>query len=466
MNNFKHLLLAFSSDISIVEEAQKTVRVENNNKTLTIQQISSGLLATIKVLSSGGATEEVLSELFIKSDGFHALPKFYFYLEQFINIGFICITFSSDGCPLVTIVPNCPNYSFHFKEVDLETKYSFSRFAYCHKEEKQMILESPLSLAKMILQNWQSAAIITELAEFRNCHELCHKIPGISEKTIQMFLSLLWSAEMISEKEESPNLISWEFHDLIFHARVRAGRHNNSIGRVYSYRFPGIPQLPIVKARVSNDVINLDKPESEKLEPIDYSFTTVLEARQSIRDFGELPITAKQLGEFLYRSVRVKTLIETPIGTLSQRPYPSAGACNELEFYLVINKCENTSPGFYQYYSQEHQLCRISGQNDYTEKLLEDAKSNNPLKADVQVLIIIAACFSRITGYYESIAYAGILKNVGAVFQTMYLVATALGLASCAIGSGNSDLFAVAAGTDYYTETSVGEFLLGSKPEK
>jgi hypothetical protein len=44
----------------------------------------------------------------------------------------------------------------------------------------------------------------------------------------------------------------------------------------------------------------------------------------------------------------------------------------------------------------------------------------------------------------------------------MYLAATAMNLAPCALGCGDSDLFARAAGTDYYVETSVGEFLLGS----
>ena len=62
----------------------------------------------------------------------------------------------------------------------------------------------------------------------------------------------------------------------------------------------------------------------------------------------------------------------------------------------------------------------------------------------------------------SSIAYALILKHVGVVYQTMYLAATAMGLAPCALGCGDSDAFARAAGTDYYDETSVGEFLLGS----
>jgi hypothetical protein len=33
------------------------------------------------------------------------------------------------------------------------------------------------------------------------------------------------------------------------------------------------------------------------------------------------------------------------------------------------------------------------------------------------------------------------------------------------VGGGNSDRFAQAAGLDYYAETSVGEFLLGSRAE-
>jgi hypothetical protein len=45
----------------------------------------------------------------------------------------------------------------------------------------------------------------------------------------------------------------------------------------------------------------------------------------------------------------------------------------------------------------------------------------------------------------------------------MYLAATAMGLAPCGVGVGDADLFARAAGTDYYAETSVGEFLLGSR---
>jgi SagB-type dehydrogenase family enzyme len=79
-----------------------------------------------------------------------------------------------------------------------------------------------------------------------------------------------------------------------------------------------------------------------------------------------------------------------------------------------------------------------------------------------QILLILVARLPRIAWKYTGLAYALVLKDVGVVFQTMYLAATAMGLAPCAIGGGDSDLFARAAGTNYYSETSVGEFLLGS----
>jgi oxazoline/thiazoline dehydrogenase len=81
-----------------------------------------------------------------------------------------------------------------------------------------------------------------------------------------------------------------------------------------------------------------------------------------------------------------------------------------------------------------------------------------------QVLVTLAARFRRVSWQYSGIAYALILKDAGALIQTMYLVATALGLAPCALGSGDSDLFAQATGEDYYEETSVAELMLGSAP--
>ena len=41
---------------------------------------------------------------------------------------------------------------------------------------------------------------------------------------------------------------------------------------------------------------------------------------------------------------------------------------------------------------------------------------------------------------------------------------TAMGLAPCALGGGDSDAFAAATGLDYHDQAAVGEFVLGSSP--
>jgi SagB-type dehydrogenase family enzyme len=196
-----------------------------------------------------------------------------------------------------------------------------------------------------------------------------------------------------------------------------------------------------------------------------------MEARRSIRAYASTPLSDRQLGEFLFRVGRVvdywRNEVPTEQGSLVMdfmpRPYPSGGALYELELYAVVNSCDNLGFGLYHYDPQGHSLERVDAATADVEALLADAaRATGMQREQLQVLIVVASRFARISWKYASIAYALTLKHVGVLYQTMYLAATAMQLAPCGIGTGNSDLFARAAGTDYYRETSVGEFLLGS----
>jgi SagB-type dehydrogenase family enzyme len=78
-----------------------------------------------------------------------------------------------------------------------------------------------------------------------------------------------------------------------------------------------------------------------------------------------------------------------------------------------------------------------------------------------QILITIAARFDRVSWKYSSIAYSLILKDVGVLIQTLYLMATEMGLGGCAIGTSNIDLFAKMTGLEFHIEGPVGQFALG-----
>lgn len=484
-------ILQFKNNVSL-EKSEHHAYLKTTYNTLNIDQLTPGLVAAIQLLCNQGATEEELSDLILQTDGFSGLPRFYFYLDNFIRFNIINYTICVHGSPLAKIAPISSDFSFDFanlikKEFDfseqqLNQTYILSRFTYCRKEEKYLVLESPLSHFQIILLDWRGAAIISELSQPKKPDQISNQIPGISEEISKLFLQLLLNAKMIWEIEkdgkipeiENQNLCQWEFHDLLFHTRSRVGRNLNPL--TLSYRFLGeIEPLPALKPQMSNDVIDLYKPDIEKLKQTDISFTQTLETRKSIRSHGEQPITDKQLGEFLYRAARIRDIFKTKHEELSNRPYPSMGACYELELYVTVNSCEQIHPGLYHYQPLAHQLSRISTNNQTVEELLNYAwlhahgyyfyeQTNHISPNKPQILIIIAARFPRAAWAYESLAYAQILKNVGVLFQTMYLVATSMELAACAQSGGNSDLFAQAIGSDYYAETSVGEFILGSQP--
>ena len=96
-------------------------------------------------------------------------------------------------------------------------------------------------------------------------------------------------------------------------------------------------------------------------------------------------------------------------------------------------------------------------------RLLRVTADSLLVRTPPQVLIVIAARVGRLMWKYEGMPYALILKHVGVLYQTMYCVATAMGLAPCALGSGDAVAFTEATGTNPFIECSVGEFMLGSQ---
>ncbi len=143
------------------------------------------------------------------------------------------------------------------------------------------------------------------------------------------------------------------------------------------------------------------------------------------------------------------------------RPYPSGGSAYELELYLTVANCEGLARGFYHYDADRHALVPISVRTHEFDAQLAAAEFAMDAPGAPQILITIAARFDRISWKYSSIAYSLILKDVGVLIQTLYLMATDMGLGGCAIGSINIDLFARMTGIEFHVEGPVGQFALG-----
>jgi SagB-type dehydrogenase family enzyme len=445
---------------------------------VAFKRIAPGLRAALEQLADAGAPEDRLTDEVLKADGPDGLARYYYYLERLAQRGLVLRSAHLDGKRLATLTPISGSSEFAGGAIKRDRRYALSRFTYMHRVDGEIVLESPLSHARITLHDWRATALVHLLARPCWLLEIVPQVAGLSDVAVNQLLILLVGSRMIEESDHSgclpednhPALQPWEFHDLLFHARSRIGRHDSPVGG--TYRFVGrLDPPPALKPVASSDLVELFRPDLDRLRRDDPPFAHVQETRCSIREYGQEPISARQLGEFMFRVGRIKEHFEheipTPHGPVrmdfARRPYPGGGALYELELYVVVNACADVASGLYHYDALNHRLETISGRTPEVESLLRDASGATGIPAEqLQVQLIVAARFQRMAWKYSSLAYAAILKHVGVLYQTMYLAATAMGLAPCGIGCGDSDLFCRAAGTDYYTETSVGEFLLGS----
>ncbi|SHN87036.1 SagB/ThcOx family dehydrogenase [Bradyrhizobium erythrophlei] len=377
------------------------------------------------------------------------------------------------GQASVVIEPQIADYRPQISKVANTDTIALSRFAYLRRRGKEMVLESPRASALFRIADPKIAAALAALSQPQKIGQYRKErdFPGLEVLGLLVDCQILFKLKAADidgarPSEGDPNLVLWDFHDLLFHTRSTEGRQANPLGGLYTYSRLMTP-LPAVRPPWPGQAIELNSPGSPPPSP----FAALLNARQSVRDFDdEHPITLAELGAFLQSAGRVRGKWTAPADiedgqgpdvSYASRPYPSAGAAYELELYLAVHKCEGLSRGFYHYDADRHALTPIEARPADLEAQLYDAEFAIGASNAPQVLIVIAARFGRVTWKYSSVAYSLILKDVGVLTQTLYLAATDLGLGGCAIGTNNIDRFARMTGLDFAIEGPVGQFALG-----
>ncbi|WP_050988512.1 SagB/ThcOx family dehydrogenase [Streptomyces xiaopingdaonensis] len=380
------------------------------------------------------------------------------------------------GRELVRIEHTAPDAGTPAVRVGPDDLVRLSRFALCRSRSNALVLESPLAKVRVVLVESVARELVTSLAEARGVDELAASLAGgLTAAEVRTLLGVLAGAgfvEVCAAGEdfagEDTALQQWDFHDLLFHSRVRGGRFDEPLGGVFPHK-GRIDPRPAVKPVPEGPSVELYRPSLEDVVREDPGLTATLEGRRSFRGYGERPLTAEQLGEFLYRVGRVRTRYvpgpeDEPGSEIVSRPYPTGGSAFELELYLTIRRCAGVEPGSYYYDPVGHRLVLVNDDPGDRRAMLDVAAVSTSREADPEVLITMTSRFQRLSWKYSGMAYATTLRHTGVLYQTMYLVATAMGLAPCGIGIGDADMSARVLGLDYLEESSVGDFLLGSRP--
>jgi len=344
--------------------------------------------------------------------------------------------------------------------------YVLSRFISMRMNEENLEVESVITNAKITLMHTIANNLIFQLRRPCTMHNLDADIDQI---LLQQFIKILYLIGIITYRDENNNphdevqhnLLQWEWHDLVFHQKSRKSRADAPHGGTFRFK-EMIKPLKNLKSPMASESIKLPSMNIKKIDK-DLPFQVVLNQRRSRREPVEKSLPLPILAEFLQRACEIQVIHTDQIYENTQRRYPSGGGIHELEIYFYAQSVTDLTPAIYHYLPLEHALEKLDiGEPNLLPHFVKSYQVASANAGVPHVLFAITARFNRVNWKYSEMAYALILKNVGVLYQTFYLVATAMNLRPCAIGSGSSRLFSDLINLSHFDESVVGEFILSA----
>ncbi|GAA4549659.1 SagB/ThcOx family dehydrogenase [Amycolatopsis samaneae] len=378
----------------------------------------------------------------------------------------------ADGrAPLLSAIPVtlAPHFSVH--PVPAERPVKLSRFVSLRPGAGGMLLASPGARYKVLLEQQQAIVIACSLAASTSAERIA-AATGVSQAVVTDVVAFLVAAGVVLTGDErgrfaeddDAELALWAPDDLMFHTRSRTWQSGGPPD-LETRRAGAAP--PVVKPVSAGPTFPLYRPDlSEDAEGTALTtLTSLLETDHVCPEFTDRELTAEQVGEFLYRSARVRSvgpahLPAGPSHEASQRPYFSVACLYELEIYVSVNRCSGLARGIYHYDPLWHTLTLINDDAADLSPMLDMAMVAGGSHRRPSLVLTMTARMSRIAWVLGGAAYATTLLHVGALQQVLYLIAKAMGLAAHAVPVDASDRVDRALKLEWPAEVGVGECVL------
>jgi hypothetical protein len=238
-------LLKLRQAVRLVSDGDDLLLACTDGRALRSRQPGPGIRALLEGLGQGGQAAEQLVERAMAAEPLADVSRLYFLLASLENKGFLNYMLAVEGRPLATLEAISPNFRFSHKAYSGPLR--LSRFACLRREAEKMLAESLLGHARVLLHDARLCALPALLAVPCGIDHLATLLPTFAPQLLEPMLTLLENAGVVFRcdtlaqgliaEETDPALRHWEFHDLFFHTRSRAGRHE------YRWAAPSVSKM-------------------------------------------------------------------------------------------------------------------------------------------------------------------------------------------------------------------------------
>ncbi|WP_052590522.1 SagB family peptide dehydrogenase [Luteipulveratus mongoliensis] len=453
-------LLALAGGTSLAAVGEGGYELRHRGGQFPLRASNPGVRVALEALSVGPREVGDLTVAVERAGSVAGLLQWNALLDRLDRAGAIDRQLVVDGAPLLTVHVVGSGSSQLMRLPDDLGAVRLSRLATLTALDGRVRAKAPTSavelhLSDRALKMWgelaQNADVVTAQAD---------------SPVWTWFVRALLTAQVATAAKDDDTERWWSPAEWAMHTQSRDPR--TVAGFAGTYRFAGVVEAPPAALRTQPlRSLALSVPDLEAARRSDPPLAEVMESRRSRRVHDDdRPITADQLGELLYRIARIRRQFTASDGQeLLDRPVPSGGSIHEIDVFPLVGLCDGIEPGLWHYDGAAHQLDLIAEQDPRTEQLRESAASASlmPDGQRPQVVLLLGARFDRLMYKYESIGYSLICKHVGVMFQSVYLAAESMGLATCALGAGLSPVFNDVSGFDPFSLSTVGEITVGSR---
>ena len=191
----------------------------------------------------------------------------------------------------------------------------------------------------------------------------------------------------------------------------------------------GIPQPPLQVCLGEGEIVEL--PDSDGAPDGGARLREAIEARRSLREYSESPLSLAELSYLLWGTQGVSRVIPR---RATFRTVPSAGARHAFETVVMANRVDGLEPGTYQYLALDHRLTRLDSSPELADRMA-DACLGQRMVRDGAATFVWVADRHRMTWRYGERGVRYLFLDAGHVCQNLYLTAESIGAGACAIGA-------------------------------